>query len=115
MTEKYEEEIVESENELINVAMQIILHAGDARVKAQEAIDKAKKKEFDEAYKLIGAAREDIVLAHQSQTEVIQSEMAGVIHEQSLLFTHAQDTLMTIMSEIKLTQSIIELFELAIK
>ncbi|WP_232505357.1 PTS lactose/cellobiose transporter subunit IIA [Erysipelothrix larvae] len=95
--------------------MKIILHAGDARLKSQTAIDKAKIKKFAESYELLDAAQEDIVLAHKAQTDIIQSEMAGVYHGNSLLFTHAQDTLMTIMSEIKLTLAIIELFEISVK
>ena len=61
--------------------------------------------------KEIGEAREDIKKAHQEQTEIIQKEAAGEHYKTCLLFTHAQDTLMTIMSEVNLTEKMIILFE----
>lgn len=100
------------DNELVPVAMQIILHAGDARVLANEAIEHAKKQEFREAHKCLADAHEKIVQAHQSQTKVIQDETRGVVHEPNLLFTHAQDTMMTISSELRLTKVLVEMFEL---
>lgn len=103
------------DNELVPVAMQIILHAGDARVLANEAIEHAKRAEFEEAKKRLAEAHEKIVKAHQSQTQVIQDETRGIEHEPSLLFTHAQDTMMTISSELRLTKVLVEMFELILK
>ena len=100
------------DNPLTDVAMKIILHAGDARVLAKEAIEHAKKREFSKSYEKLAVAKEEIIKAHKSQTEIIQSEMSGNSYENNLLFTHAQDTLMTISSEVNLTKSLIELFEL---
>lgn len=99
-------------NELISVAMQIILHAGDARVKTENALEKAKALQFEEAKISIIDAKECIRLAHQSQTEIIQNETRGKTYSSSLLFNHAQDTLMTIMSEHKLAKEIIDLIEI---
>lgn len=101
------------ENELIPVAMQIILHAGNGRTKAQEAIACAKKGDFTDAHICLADAKHHIVLAHQSQTTVIQNEAAGKSYDACLLFTHAQDHLMTISSEVAMTKDLIELFELA--
>lgn len=103
------------DNELVPVAMQIILHAGDARVLANEAIEHAKQAEFEEAKGCLAAAHQKIIQAHQSQTQVIQEETRGIQHEPSLLFTHAQDTMMTISSELRLTKVLVEMFELIIK
>lgn len=114
---EFKEDIViddDYENELIEVAMKIILHAGDARNNAEEAISLAKKEEFLGAREKIVEAKENIRLAHVAQTEVIQNEMSGSKYDISLLFNHAQDTLMTIMSEVKLVNSIIDLYELTV-
>lgn len=108
--ERFEEE----ENELIPVAMQIILHAGNGRTKAQEAIKHAKVKEFEAARVCLKEAKDNIVLAHKSQTAVIQKEAAGMSYAPCLLFTHAQDHLMTISSEVSMTRDLIDLFELAL-
>lgn len=100
------------ENELIPVAMQIILHAGDARIKAEEALSFAKKFDFHHAEQCLKEADECIHQAHVAQTEVIQNETRGQAYNASLLFNHAQDTLMTIMTELKLVKEMIEMFKI---
>ena len=52
------------ENELVNVAMQIILHAGDARLRVEDALAQVKQFHFDEAKQKIAEAEECI---HQAQ------------------------------------------------
>lgn len=55
-------------------------------------------------------ASKEITKAHKIQTDAIQDEAAGEEKsEYSLLFAHAQDTLMTIMSEINLAKQIISI------
>lgn len=100
------------ENELVSVAMQIILHAGDARIKVEEALKQAKQFDFTGAANRMKEAEECIHQAHVSQTEVIQNETRGKTYEPCLLFSHAQDTLMTIMSEFNLAKQLIEFFEI---
>lgn len=99
------------DNELIPVAMQIILHAGNGRTKAQEAIKHAKVRDFAAAKDCLKEAKDNIVLAHKSQTSVIQNEAAGKSYQPCLLFTHAQDHLMTITSEVNMTRDLVDLFE----
>jgi len=98
------------ENELVEVAMQIILHAGDARLKIEEALLEVKKFDFTKSKEILVEADECIRLAHVAQTKVIQNETSGKTYEPSLLFNHAQDTLMTIMSEEKIVKLMIEVF-----
>ena len=43
---------------------------------------------------------------------MIQNETRGKTYEPCLLFAHAQDTLMTIMSELKLAKELIDFFEI---
>ena len=88
------------DDELTTIAMQIILAAGDARNKASEAVDKLLADEEDAVDALIAEARADLQEAHRAQTGVIQAEAAGTKHEITLLFVHAQDTLMTITTEV---------------
>lgn len=100
------------DNELIPVAMQIILHAGDARIKTEEALAKVKLFDMAGARECLAQAKECLHLAHIAQTGVIQNETRGQAYEPCLLFAHAQDTLMTIMSEEKLASEMVELFEI---
>ena len=50
--------------------------------------------------------------AHNAQTEVIQGEARGEKTELCLLFIHAQDTLMTIMSELNMAGEMIQMYKL---
>ena len=102
---------MDEQNELIQVAMNIIMNAGNARTKTDKALDYLLEFEIDEAKLLIKEAREDITKAHIAQTKIIQEEASGKRYDSCLLFTHAQDTLMTIMSEVNLSEKMILLFE----
>ena len=55
-------------------------------------------------------SKKEITQAHAAQTEIIQAEARGVQYEYCMLFNHAQDTLMTINSEIELCSSLIDTF-----
>lgn len=103
---------MEEQNELVQVAMQIILHAGDARIKITDALQAAKKFEFDKTEVFVKEADESITLAHKAQTETVQAEMSGAKYEYSMLFAHAQDTLMTIMSEINMAKEMIDILKI---
>ena len=100
------------ENELISVAMQIILPAGDARVKVTEGLQEAKRFDFEKAEALMEEAEKAFVLAHKAQTEIIQNEASGESYEFSLLFAHAQDTLMTIHSELRMAKEMVDILKI---
>lgn len=97
-------------NPLTEVAMEIILHAGDARMFIQQALDAVAAFDYDTATAKLAEARREWTLAHHAQTDTIQAETAGTVrHEYSMLFTHAQDTLMTINSEYIVAQKLVAL------
>ena len=112
MSEVEKDIMAEEENQLVPVAMQIIMHAGDARIKITEALNAAKKWEFQKAYQEMKEAKREITLAHNSQTEIIQNEASGISYGFSLLFAHAQDTLMTINSEVRMAEEMIDILKL---
>ena len=115
MTNNDDERLESSKIDLNQMAMQIILHSGNARTMADEAFQYAKEKKFKEAFsKLEQANREGILKAHQAQTQMIQEEARGIVHESSLLFTHAQDHLMTTMCEVNNIKRLIELYVLIV-
>lgn len=103
---------MDEQNELIQVAMQIILHAGDARNHVTDALKAAKQFDFETADLEMQEADKCITMAHKSQTETVQSEMSGEKFEYSMLFAHAQDTLMTIMSEINMSKEMIDILKI---
>lgn len=100
---------LEENNELISVAFEIILSAGDAKLYIEKALECAAALEFDSCEKNIKEAEANIVKAHQAQTDVIQKETGGHEYRLCLLFVHAQDTLMTTMSELKMAKKFIAL------
>lgn len=100
------------ENELVSTAMQIILHAGNSRIKITEALSYAKAFDFEKAEVSLKEAEEAITLAHKSQTDVIQDEARGKEYGFSLLFAHAQDTLMTINLENRMAKEMIDILKL---
>lgn len=97
--------------ELNNAAMQIILHAGNCRNLLNEAIrDTENDVPYEEVDKKLKEAKSEITLAHKVQTDMIQSTIEDEELQTTLLFTHAQDTLMTIYSEVNMGNHIIRLF-----
>ena len=94
--------------EIINineVAMEVILHAGDGRMKIDEALEKMAIFDFEYADKLLKEAKQEILQAHNAQTKVIQAQVSG---EQ---FDHAQDTVMTITTELRMVQKMEPIFK----
>ncbi|MEI5993178.1 PTS lactose/cellobiose transporter subunit IIA [Candidatus Enterococcus mansonii] len=94
-------------------AMKIILFAGDARVNCKNALIAVEKNDFEVAKTEMKVAKTNITEAHKIQTKAIQGEMGEERNspDHSLLFTHAQDTLMTIYSEINLANHLIKIAE----
>ncbi|MNO28012.1 Lactose-specific phosphotransferase enzyme IIA component [compost metagenome] len=97
--------------ELAVVSMNVILHAGHARDFVFQAVDKASAGEFEEADKLMDEANSEIVIAHKAQTKTLQKEADGIEFPFSPLFAHAQDTMMTVKSEINTLKEIIKLYK----
>lgn len=94
----------------VQAAMSIILHAGDARVLCKEALDAIADFDIEKAKAKIKDAQKEITEAHKVQTDAIQGETRGEETKYSLLFAHAQDTLMTIYSEINIAKQLIKIF-----
>lgn len=98
------------DEELAQVAMKVILNAGDARNYLDEAAQHLSKLNFDGVDTSLAQADEKILLAHNAQTGMIQRQAAGEKFEYSLLFVHAQDTLMTIDAELHFFKQLLPTF-----
>ena len=100
------------EEKIIKDAMAIIMSAGDARVCCKEALDAVAAGDYDAAREKLKEAQKKIAEAHHIQTDWIQKDGGGEEKmEYSVLFAHAQDTLMTIYSEINLTKHMMNISE----
>lgn len=102
----YEEE----REKMASVAMQIVIHAGDGRNLIMEALDCTAEGKYDQAEDKLKDAKEELRQVHIFQTEIVQSEAAGKKYEYSLLFTHAQDTVMTVCTEMNLARKMITMY-----
>lgn len=97
-------------DELIHSSMKIILHSGDARTAIMEAYDLIENDNREMAEIKLHEANELLNKAHQVQTDIVQVEASGMEIPYSPLFSHAQDTMMTIQSEYTLSKRIFGLY-----
>ncbi|MBU3136523.1 PTS lactose/cellobiose transporter subunit IIA [Clostridium gasigenes] len=91
------------------IIMNLIMHSGEARSYAMEAMELAKTGNIKEAKELIQKSAEELGEAHHSQTSLIQNEAGGNKTELSLLLVHAQDHLMTTMTLKDVANEIIDI------
>ncbi|OOM79067.1 PTS lactose/cellobiose transporter subunit IIA [Clostridium sp. BL-8] len=89
--------------------MNIIINAGDCKNHAYMALNMVNEGKYEEVEKEMELANEALAKAHDAQTEMLQKEAAGEKIELSVLFVHAQDHLMTAISEKNLIEQIIDL------
>lgn len=94
-------------DELEMQIMQIIINAGDCKNHAYTALELTKEGKYDEADAEMQLARDAMAKAHDSQTEMLQKEAAGEKVPFSILFVHAQDHLMTALSEQHIVEELI--------
>ncbi|EOL49212.1 PTS lactose/cellobiose transporter subunit IIA [Enterococcus phoeniculicola] len=102
-----------SRDQLTTISMNVILHAGNARDLNMSALDMLAKsdKDYDEIKRKMDSARKEINQAHKLQTDMIQLEANDKEVPFSVLFIHAQDTLMTITSEVMMTEKIVTILK----
>lgn len=92
-------------------AMEIILECGEAIkiIKNTTNLVECQNFESGSILKELDNAEKHLIIAHKIQTEVIQDSIAKDIHESTILFSHAQDTLMTTKSELSILKFIIKI------
>ncbi|PHP53339.1 PTS lactose/cellobiose transporter subunit IIA [Actinomyces ruminis] len=95
---------------IIDASMQILIHSGDARRETYRAVEAMEQSEFAQATALLDAADGCIRQAHQVHTTLIQQEADGEQIAYAALFSHAQDTLMTAYSELRLVRKLLPVF-----
>ena len=71
--------------------MQMILHSGNARGDAYEAIDDIKNKEFDKAKDLLDNAKKELLMAQKQHAELLREMASDNNVPTNLLLVHAED------------------------
>ena len=95
--------------ELEKTIMNIIINAGDCKNHAYMALNNVNEGRYEEADNELKLANDALGKAHDEQTMFIHKEANGEKIEMSVLFVHAQDHLMTAITEKNLIEQIIEL------
>lgn len=98
------------------IIMGLILNAGDAKNHIYQALEHAKRGEYEKCDAEVVLAEDAMLAAHELQTKFLAQEASGIKSEITALFVHSQDHLMTSMTEINLIKEIIDLRkELSVK
>lgn len=101
-----------NKEKLLLSSMKMISNAGDAREYLQSCVNNIANNNFDEAYTLLVKANDKLKISHIEQTHVLQTAMESEDENAAkLLFSHAQDTLMTINSEYFLISQMIGIYK----
>lgn len=90
---------MEMEQEQIqSVAFEIILHSGSSRTMVHEAFEMMRNNKFKDSTDKLDEANEELLLAHQSQTNLMRQYSSGENINIDIIMVHAQDHLMTTMT-----------------
>ncbi|EHI99124.1 phosphotransferase system PTS lactose/cellobiose-specific IIA subunit [Clostridium sp. DL-VIII] len=95
--------------ELEMAIMNIIINAGDCKNHAYMALNLVNEGRYENAEEEIKLANDALSKAHDGQTFFLHKEANGEKIDISVLFVHAQDHLMTAVTEKNLIEQIIEL------
>ena len=92
---KQKEEKKMTKDELSMVGFEIVAYSGDARSTLLSLLKEMRAGNFEHVEEKLKEADENINLAHQSQTKILQQEARGEDMEMGFIFIHGQDHLMT--------------------
>ena len=85
-------------DERMTVVMGLIMHGGNAKGQAYQAIQLAKEGKFDEADAAMSLANQELKEAHDVQTDMLTKEAQGEHTEIDLYMVHGQDHLMNALT-----------------
>lgn len=92
------------------VCLQMILHAGNARAAAYQALASAALGDFPAAQASLEEADRELALSQRQHQAALAAEAQGVAAHPTLLLVHAEDQLMTASSERTLVEQVVQLY-----
>lgn len=96
---------------LTEVAFEIIASVGTARGMYIEAVQEAKKGNFDRAHALIAEGKEVYIEGHHAHADVLVMQANGVHLPSNIYLMHAEDQLMAAESFETIAAELIEVHE----
>ena len=100
-----------TKDELSMVGFEIVAYSGDARSTLLSLLKEMRAGYFEHVEEKLKEADENINLAHQSQTKILQQEARGEDMEMGFIFIHGQDHLMTTILLRDIVDDFINLYE----
>ena len=100
-----------TKDELSMVGFEIVAYSGDARSTLLSLLKEMRAGNFENVEEKLKEADENINLAHQSQTKILQQEARGEDMEMGFIFIHGQDHLMTTILLRYIVDDFIHLYE----
>ena len=97
--------------ELQVAAFDIILNSGNARSIVHEAFDAMREKNYILAEQKLQEANDELLKAHQAQTDLLQEYASGTEIKIEIIMVHAQDHLMTTMTLREVAIEMLELYK----
>ena len=100
-----------TKEELSMVGFEIVAYSGDARSTLLALLKEMRAGNFENVEEKLNEADENINLAHQSQTKILQHEASGEDMEMGFIFIHGQDHLMTTILLRDIVDDFISLYQ----
>ncbi len=102
--------MAEQQGQILETVMGMIMHGGDAKSSALEAIQAAKSGDFQGAEDKIKDTEEALVKAQKYHSKLLTKEASEDTVELSLLMIHGQDHLMNAITTKDLAIEIIDVY-----
>jgi PTS system cellobiose-specific IIA component len=93
------------------IIMELIVHAGEARSLAMEAVKKARAGMFENAGEKLRESEEEIRLAHISQTGILEGRMSKSSMRISMLMVHGLDQMMNAVTVLDMAREFVDLYK----
>lgn len=102
--------MAEHQGEMLETIMGMIMHGGDAKSSALEAIQAAKSSDFEGAEDKIADTEDALVKAQKYHSKLLSKEASEDSIELSLLMIHGQDHLMNANTTKDLAVEMIDIY-----
>lgn len=100
----------QEKNVMIDASFNLILHAGNARSSAMEALYLSNTGDWQEAEKKYEEARSEFELAHNVQTNLLIENARGAQLIPDILMVHAQDHFISAMVCLELCKEMTKMY-----
>lgn len=97
--------------DLEQICFKIISSVGYARSTYIEAIQEAKKGDFDKALSLMEEGAKNYIKGHNAHTELLTKDLNGELDKMPLLLLHAEDQLMSADAFKIIAQEFIDVYK----